>query len=164
VGLAGARHDQAVAYGRRLQTHAAGVERELLTCKRRKAADGAEEALLAVVPDALQDVPMPEATETDSEPDPEPTPSAEIETFYPTSLCDREWERYTCSAIEQSAERALAQRNDELGARFREFMASSNPMHEQIADSLRKAVGAVRRVELRYWWRMHRAEERHGDS
>ena len=51
--LAAARHDQAVAYGKRLQTHAAGVERELLKCKRRKA-DGAEEALLAV-PDALQD-------------------------------------------------------------------------------------------------------------
>mmetsp|Transcript_46243 Transcript_46243/g.149035 ORF Transcript_46243/g.149035 Transcript_46243/m.149035 type:complete len:95 (+) Transcript_46243:516-800(+) len=51
--LAGARHGQAVAYGKRLQTHAAGVERELLKCKRRKA-DGAEEALLAV-PDALQD-------------------------------------------------------------------------------------------------------------
>mmetsp|Transcript_10815 Transcript_10815/g.35584 ORF Transcript_10815/g.35584 Transcript_10815/m.35584 type:complete len:190 (+) Transcript_10815:226-795(+) len=51
--LAGARHGQAVAYGKRIQTHAAGVERELLKCKRRKA-DGAEEALLAV-PDALQD-------------------------------------------------------------------------------------------------------------
>ena len=79
--LAGARHDQAVAYGKRLQTHAAGVERELLKCKRRKAADGAEEALLAVVPDALQDVPTLEATETDSEPDPEPAPSAEIDTL-----------------------------------------------------------------------------------
>jgi len=157
--LAGARHDQAVAYGKRLQTHAAGVERELLKCKRRKA-DGAEEALLAVVPDALQDVPMPEATETDSEPDPEPTPSAEIETFYPTSLCDREWERYT-SAIEQSADRALAQRDDELGASFREYVASSNPMHQQTADCLRKTAAlALFDGELRYWWRMHRAEER----
>ena len=54
------------------ETHAAGVERELLKCKRRKA-DGADVALLAVVPAVLQDVP----TEADSEPDPEePTPPA----------------------------------------------------------------------------------------
>ena len=158
------RHDQAVAYGKRLQTHAAGVERELLKCKRRKA-DGAEEALLAV-PDALQDVPTPEATETDSEPDPAPTPLtvktffAEIKTFRPESDCDREWVRYT-SAIEQSADRDLAQRDDELGASFREYVASSNPMHQQIAATLRGSAALdLFDGELRYWWRMHRAEER----
>ena len=99
-----------------------------------------------MVPDALQDVPTPEATETDSEPDPAPTPLtvktffAEIKTFRPESDCDREWVRYT-SAIEQSADRDLAQRDDELGAKFREFMASSNPMDQQIAATLR--VGAA---------------------
>ena len=68
--------------------------------------------------------------------------------------------RYT-SAIEQSADRALAQRDDELGASFREYVASSNPMHQQTADCLRKTAAlALFDGELRYWWRMHRAEER----
>ena len=50
------------------------------------------------------------------------------------------------SAIEQSADRDLAQRDDELGAKFREFMASSNPMDQQIAATLGAALlGPVRR-------------------
>ena len=43
--LAGARLEQAVVYGKRLETHASGVDKELGKCKRRQA--GAE-ALLAV--------------------------------------------------------------------------------------------------------------------
>jgi len=72
--LAGARHGQAVAYGKRIQTHAAGVEKEQGLRKRRRV-DGAEEALLAAVPAVLQDVPTPEA---DNGPDPEPTPPAAL--------------------------------------------------------------------------------------
>mmetsp|Transcript_50221 Transcript_50221/g.162208 ORF Transcript_50221/g.162208 Transcript_50221/m.162208 type:complete len:119 (+) Transcript_50221:666-1022(+) len=89
--------------------------------------------------------------EMGSEPDPAPTPLtvktffAEIKTFRPESDCDREWVRYT-SAIEQSADRDLAQRDDELGAKFREFMASSNPMDQHIAATLGAALlGPVRR-------------------
>ena len=101
--LASARHEQAVAYGKRLETHAAGVERELLKCKRRKA-DGADVALLAVVPAVLQDVP----TEADSEPDPEePTPPAKIEDedsgLYP-GRSDLEWDRYVDLLIDRGAE------------------------------------------------------------
>ena len=90
---------------------------------------------------------------------------AEIKTFRPESDCDRQWVRYTSRprplCIEQSADRALAQRDDELGASFRDRVASSNPMHQQTADCLRKTAAlALFDGELRYWWRMHRAEER----
>ncbi|EOD21196.1 hypothetical protein EMIHUDRAFT_241525 [Emiliania huxleyi CCMP1516] len=54
--LAGARLEQAVVYGKRLETHASGVDNELGKCKRRQA--GAE-ALLAVVPETLSDAPVP---------------------------------------------------------------------------------------------------------
>ena len=63
------------------------------------------------------------------------------------------------SAIEQSADRDLAQRDDELGASFREYVASSNPMHQQIAATLRGGAALdLFDVELQHCWRMQHAE------
>ena len=156
--LAGARHGQAVAYGKRLQTHATVVEKEAGLCRRRKG-DGAEAALLAAVQDALQDVPTPEA---DSEPDPELTPSAEtslrrrlLEIFY-WDGSDCEWERYT-ALIEQSADSQLAEWGMESDD-YVKALGSDEPHDGLFMSTLRNMYYAAQyEEELRGCWRARRA-------
>ena len=85
--LAGARLEQAVVYGKRLETHASGVDKELGKCKRRQA--GAE-ALLAVVPETLQDVPTPEEPAVEEAPAAEDLPASDSRPDDASSDSDRE--------------------------------------------------------------------------
>ena len=85
--LAGARLEQAVVYGKRLETHASGVDKELGKCKRRQA--GAE-ALLAVVPETLQDVPTPEEPAVEEELAVEDLPASDSGPDDASSDSDRE--------------------------------------------------------------------------